>query len=587
MKPKPSTQAKPSASLPTLNSNPNLGTRRSPRDHAQHISSKGLEAIANGTKIKSAQTEKEVSSGSIELKEAMKSPDWPYYEKAIKEELDKQQKAGTWKVIPKSQANPKLTVTSRWVLTWKLMADGLKKFKARLVAKGFQQQSGSYDPLSLYAPTVASSSVRIMFAACAALGWIVEHLDFQTAFLNADLEEEIYMTLPKDSDFPLDQVLQLIKSIYGLKQSSANWYLLLRATLVKLGYKPLIQDICVYKHATTGVMMSTHVDDIQIVSPSASLCKELKEEIEKLFKISDLGEIKKYVGVNVKITDKSILLHQQNQIEELAQTLQIENVKSPTSPGPSNSQQCLSTKPVDNTKYRSLVGSLMYIATHTRPDISAPLMLLSRKCQSPTEGDYNNLVQIAKYLYGTKDKGPLYSKSDTLREKKETSIPLFAYSDATFASIDQTYSVSGGVIMLNDGPIFWSSHKQDTIPQSSTEAECIAVYSIVRELMTLTHLLDEMEINYPTPIPVYTDSQSLIAATLSLADASKSKLRYIRTKVQWLKELVVEKKINLIWKKGTDNPADALTKPLYGEQYTKLSRALFHQDNSVHSPTID
>jgi transposase InsO family protein len=521
--------------------------------------------------------ERKLPSGEVTLKSAMRSNEWNHWQDAIKSELTKQRESGTWKEksIPFNKVSKHLVISSRWVLTWKTQPDSTVKYKARLVARGYEQGDGSYDPYSLYAPTVAATSVRILFALAAFRGYVVEHVDFQTAFLNAELTEEIYLSLPRGtSDVPDNHVVRLVKSLYGLKQSPNNWYIKLRTFLSTLGYKPLIYDKCVYYNSKDDIVMSTHVDDIQIVAPNASKKANLVDKIQREFKITDLGDIIKFRGLDVSADSKYILLHQKTNIRQMILDLDLDGRRNPTSPAPSNSKNAQSQEPCPNTMFRSLVGRLNYLATNTRADISASLMLLARKCEQPTKGDYFNLTQIALYLNGTTTVGPKY-RIMNIKSKSER-IPLCAYADASYASIDETHSVSGGVIMLNGGPIFWTSHKQSTTPLSSTEAELVSVTSLVRETITYRNLLAELGVKTTTPTPIYTDSKSLHTLSVDLANASKSKLRSVRPKIEYLRELIADKTISLIWIEGVRNFSDILTKTMYGTHFQNLRDQLFH-----------
>jgi transposase InsO family protein len=524
------------------------------------------------------------TSSDISLEEALSGPERPYWVNACQKEIKSQIDNGVWDKVLRKDVDVKriIILPSRWVLSNPMKVnENTKKlekiYKARLVARGDRQDERSYSSQSLYAPTVASASVRLLFAISAHLGRKVEHIDFTTAFLNAPLTEEIYMTLPKGFGYEPDTLLKLKKSIYGLKQSPANWHATLKAELLRLGYKALIQDNCVFYNSKTDTMISIHVDDVQLVAPTEKEAADLKNAIKALFKIKDLGTVTSYLSFLVDYSETSIHLHQKDKIEELVSDLQLTKRKNASSPAPSNSMQANEQNPCPNTEYRSLVGRLMYLATHTRPDISVCLMTLARKCEKPTMGDYFNLLQIALYLKGTPTYGPTYRFNP---DASTDPIPLCAYTDASFASLDKRYSISGGVIMVNHGPVYWQSRKQDTTPQSSTEAELVAALHLILETVHIAYMLDELKVKRTSPIPIFVDNQAVCTLTYEpSANATKSKLKYLLVKIEKIRELVADKTIKLEWIQGKSNPADVLTKPLSGTYFQQLSNSLLGQSS--------
>jgi hypothetical protein len=537
---------------------------------SQRLAEKNLRSVTiNGIKLLIAP-----APGVISMKEAMNSPDKPKFEKAMDKEMDSHKENGVYEQVAITMIDLKkhIVLPTCWILSYKLSQEELIE-KARLVVRGDFQRANSYNPQSLFAPTVATTSVRIMFAVAAFYGWKIDHIDFQTAFLNAPLKEEIYISLPKAYGYDPKTVLRLKKSLYGLRQSPHNWHETLKAELIKLQFRAMVHDPCVFRNDKTGVIITLHVDDVQITAKDPKDSAELKIAIQKLFKIKDLGEIKNFLSLQVQNDEKSVFLHQKPLIEELITDLELENHKTPSSPAPSNSLKAESKEICPNTEYRSLVGRLTYLATHTRPDISLCLMLLARKSQNPTKGDYYNLLQIAGYLKGTITHGPHYNLCNASSSEE---VPVYAYTDASHASIDMSHSVTGSVIMVNGGPVLWIARKQETVAKSSTTAELIAAYNTAQEAVTLGNLLDEMKIKRTKPIPVYTDNQSLVHSVKQNFGLSKSPLRHECIKLAGLREFITNGLISLIWRQGKDNLADILTKPINGAHHHKLTEGLLN-----------
>ena len=183
-------------------------------------------------------------------KQAMKSLDAVKWKKAIDDEVDSLTKLGVWKTMACSGVKP---IKSRWV--FKIKLDSMNqpvRYKARLVAKGFQQQYG-IDYNETFAPVVKLKSIKMVLAVAAAMDLELKQLDFDTAFLNATLNEDVYMELPDGvTNHPPGTVCKLIKALYGLKQAPHDWNLDIHKYLIdELDYEQLECDKCIYMKTTS------------------------------------------------------------------------------------------------------------------------------------------------------------------------------------------------------------------------------------------------------------------------------------------------------------------------------------------------
>lgn len=167
----------------------------------------------------------------------------------------------------------KKTIGSRWVFVQKFLSDGaLERYKARLVAEGYSQRPG-YDYLETFAPTVRIVSIRVVLALSALEDLDLCSVDISHAYINGELEEEIYMDQPEGFHFgnPGD-VLRLRKSLYGLKQAGRVWNRMLHSTLGKLGFSRLQSDasLYLYRRGPVRIIMPIFIDDITIASTDAA-----------------------------------------------------------------------------------------------------------------------------------------------------------------------------------------------------------------------------------------------------------------------------------------------------------------------------
>ncbi|CAA7051375.1 unnamed protein product [Microthlaspi erraticum] len=155
---------------------------------------------------------------------------------ASKEEIDSMVKNGVWDIVPLPEGHK--AVGCKWVFKTKLNCNGnVERYKARLVAKGFNQKEGiDYETFS---PVSRKDSLRIILALVAQYDLELHQMDVKTAFLNGDLEEEVYMCQPEGFiiEGQENMVCKLKKSIYGLKQASRQWYLKFDEIITKFGFK--------------------------------------------------------------------------------------------------------------------------------------------------------------------------------------------------------------------------------------------------------------------------------------------------------------------------------------------------------------
>ncbi|EJD33570.1 reverse transcriptase, partial [Auricularia subglabra TFB-10046 SS5] len=232
--------------------------------------------------------------------QAVKSPYARQWLAAMGVELQSMDTHGVWEKVPLSSVPAgKQVVGCRWVFDLKHDDQGNPvRYKARLVAKGFTQRPGM-DFMETAAPTCRPESVRALLALACLRNWDTRHIDVKTAFLNGELEEEIYMQQPPGFA-ENDDVCRLRRAIYGLKQAGRCWYLKLRAVLESLGFHATAADRCVFVRVKDGMtcILAVHVDDMMLVGDSAAIDSAVKSLADK-FTITDLGEVRWFLGMRI------------------------------------------------------------------------------------------------------------------------------------------------------------------------------------------------------------------------------------------------------------------------------------------------
>ena len=228
--------------------------------------------------------------------EAVESERAEQWNKAMEEEIQALIENHTWTetTIPPG----KTPIGCKWVFKTKRDAEGnLERLKARVVAKGYNQRIG-IDYGETFAPVARFTSIRAILALAAAEDMDIHHMD-STAFLNGDLKEDVYMLPPPGLKLQADRCLKLQKTLYGLKQSSREWNLKLHSELLTLGYLRCDADASVYTNKQDGSWIVVWVDDLLIITKKNTDIKSIKSNLSKKFAMSDLGEVKSFLGLHV------------------------------------------------------------------------------------------------------------------------------------------------------------------------------------------------------------------------------------------------------------------------------------------------
>ena len=293
-------------------------------------------------------------------------------------------------------------IGSKWVYKVKTGADGsIERYKARLVAKGFSQKVGmDYD--ETFCPVVRQESLRTLIAIAQQKGMKLHQVDVSTAFLNGLLEEEVYMQQPpgfiKEGEEHL--VCKLNKSIYGLKQAPRCWNMALDAYLKELRFEQTKSDPCIYV-STEGetFYLGVYVDDIVLAGTTEERIREIKNALSRKFEIKDIGKLHYFLGMTIKQTDEKIWIGQPKYTENLLKKFGMQDCKpvsTPVEPGQKLEAATDRDLTVDQQKYQSAIGSLMYLSVCTRPDISFAVGNLAKFSSQPTKHHWNGLKHLSE-----------------------------------------------------------------------------------------------------------------------------------------------------------------------------------------------
>ncbi|CAN1305751.1 Copia protein [Linum perenne] len=438
------------------------------------------------------------------IHEAMKSPEW---REAVMNELEALKKNNTWTMV--KLPSGKRTVDCKWIFSIKYKADGsIERFKARLVARGFTQSYG-IDYEETFAPVAKLSTVRVLLSLAVNLDWPLYQLDVKNAFLNGDLAEEVYMKVPAgmSSEKP-GFVCKLRKALYGLKQSPRAWFERFTNAVKSGGYKQCQTDHTLFvKHNTGGKIsiLIVYVDDIIITGDDYTEIADLKKKLAAEFEIKDLGHLKYFLGMEIARSKDCLIVSQRKYVLDLLNETGMLGCKPIDTPMEQNKRWTREAEPtlVERGRYQRLVGKLIYLS-HTRPDITFAVGIVSQHMQSPNEDHMEAVYRILRYLKGSPGLGLQFSKKDTRG--------IEVYTDASWAGeLTDRRSTSGYCTFVYGNLVTWRSKKQPVVARSSAEAEYRAVALGICEGIWLKRLLEELKVDNKNPIALKSDSQSAIS----------------------------------------------------------------------------
>lgn len=238
--------------------------------------------------------------------EALRSPEKAQWEQAMREEYNSLVENDTWEVVPRLKSPIRKVLSTRWVYRRKRGAmRKVLRHKARYVVRGFSQVYG-LDFDETFASVVKAPSYRLFFTLAAKFRWKVHQMDVKTAFLNGDIEHEIYIEAPEGFGIPPGSVLKLKKALYGLKQSPRQWYKKLRVFLENNGWIVSQFDQSVFFNGK-GTFLIVYVDDILIFREDEDLIIAFKQTLVKTFQMTDLGRCSYYLGMHVYQDDQGVM----------------------------------------------------------------------------------------------------------------------------------------------------------------------------------------------------------------------------------------------------------------------------------------
>ncbi|KAH9802698.1 hypothetical protein KPL71_001497 [Citrus sinensis] len=379
------------------------------------------------------------------------------------------------------------------------------------------------------------------------------------------VEESMHVTFDESNSSSTEKVV--VDDNAEEKQAPRAWYDRLKNFLLDNNFSMGKADTTLFvKHKNQDILIvQIYVDDIIFGSTNELLCKDFSSCMSQEFEMSMMGELKYFLGLQIKQNEEGIFINQAKYVKDLLKRFGYENGTAKSTPMSTTIKldKDEKGKEVDIKTYRGMIGSLLYL-TASRPDIMFSVCLCARFQSCPKESHMLAVKRIFRYLIGTINLGLWYPRG--------THIDLTCYSDADFAGykVDRK-STSGTCHFLGHSLVSWFSKKQNSVALSTTEAEYIAAGSCCAQILWMKQTLRDYGIKLDH-IPILCDNTSAI--NLSKNPIQHSRTKHIEIRHHFLRDHVQKGDVVIKFVSTENQLADIFTKPLSEEHFIKIRHEL-------------
>ena len=451
----------------------------------------------------------------------------------------------------------------------------VKKFKARFCARGDQQLEG-IDFFETYAPVVQWTTVRLLLILEVLLQLKSKQGDVTAAFVHGELgeNEKVYVEMPLGFR-QKGKVLRLKKTLYGLRQSPRAFWEYLTKAMKNVGMTVSKLDPCLF--IGNRVMAVAFVDDILFWSTDEAYINELGHKLRKEgLLLEQEDDAAGFLGVKMTKTAEGYLeMKQTGLIDRILDALGLDSKLATNKWTPAEAKPLTRDSdgegPHGSFSYSSVVGMLLYLAGHTRPDIAYAVNCCARYMFQPRLSHEKALKRIGRYLKATRDKGLVLKPSGTLK--------VDAYPDADFAGMYGHESVTdpacaksrtGFLIAVSDCPMVWVSKLQTETALSTMEAEIIALAHCCRELFPVMDIVQEVGdvVGLETKdmssmhVSVHEDNAGALVLAETIPPAFTPRSKYYAIKTVWFREEIQKRGVKLLKIDTIEQLGDIFTKGL-------------------------
>ena len=522
-----------------------------------------------------------VSEGGLPKnhEEALAGDEGEKWKAAMDEEIKTLGEMGTWRL--ENLPTDRKSVGCRWVFTIKRDEHGqVTRYKARLVAQGFSQKPGTdYTYDGTFAPVMRFETLRTLLAYSAVHNLKLRQLDVKSAYLHGRLNETIYMSQPPGYNDGSGRSCLLIRSLYGLKQAGNVWNKELNRVLEGINFQQLKTDYCCYirREEDDFTILVVWVDDFVSLSTTDDLNNLAERDLKDHFDVKSLGQPNLLLGMKIHQDDHIITLSQTHYIDILLEKFGLADanpVSTPMDPNVKleNFPEGRKNEERGDDKithgYATLIGSLMYVAIATRPDIAFAVNKLAQFTHDPHPIHWTAVKRVFRYLKYTRTKALTYGGEDDILN---TDFNTFCDADWASDATDRK-SISGYVVTMAGGATSWSSKKQATVALSTAEAEYVAAVHVVKQVLWQQSLFTELDFDTYTTSTIFTDNQAAIS--ISHNPEFHARTKHIDIAHHFLRDLISQGTINTVYVNTKDNLADIFTKGLSRESHEDLTERI-------------
>jgi hypothetical protein len=400
--------------------------------------------------------------------------------------------------------------------------------------------------------------------------------DVSAAFLEGKADTRMYAWLPGSIDCNgVSQRIEILGNWYGSKQAGKIWNDLYDEIMIRMDFERSIDNPCLYKwtDAVDYIYQTVHVDDGAGLSSSKKLADEFMQEfLQHVRKAVLFHEVKLYLGMDIERSqdDSMFRVSQERYVKENFEDYQ----RIFRTPMANTTNLRVAEPNTNNDSLLPITGKLRYLADRTRPDILVATGEVSTGgAEDPSDEHCEVANRIRHYLTHTSDRALLLGGRGP--------IVLFGYCDAAYISTGKSRSRLGSCLFLNydSGAISSISKNDTTVCHSSTEAEIKAIDMLCREILSIRSILKFLGQEQMMPTKVYVDNKS--AKELCRTLKVRNNVKHINVRINYIRELINARVIELVFVPSKYNVADVLTKPLPEEAHNRHSRVLMegHTNN--------
>ncbi|GJR69075.1 putative ribonuclease H-like domain-containing protein [Tanacetum coccineum] len=366
-------------------------------------------------------------------------------------------------------------------------------------------------------------------------------MDVKSAFLYGNITEEVYVKQPPGFEDPAhpNKVYRVVKALYGLHQAPRAWYERLSTFLLKHGYRrgAIDKTLFIKKDRRDIMLVQVYVDDIIFGSTKSSMVKDFEDLMQKEFKMSSMGELTFFLGLQVKQSNGGIFLSQDKYVKDILNKFDFRTIKPASTPIEAHKSlgKDEEGEDVDVHLYRSMIGCLMYL-TASRPDIMFAVCLCARFQVTPKVSHLHAVKRIFRYLKHQPKLGLWYPKDSPFH--------LEAFSDSDYAGDNHDRrSTSGGCQYLGRRLVSWQCKKQTIVAISSTEAEYVAAASCCAQVLWMQNQLLDYGFNFMNT-EIHIDNESTICIVKNPVFHSKTK--HIQIRHHFIRDCYEQRLINVV-----------------------------------------